>query len=637
MHELSEPLDPTLTRIRADQIERWQTGDRVPVEDFLRDHPSLANNADLLLDLIYGEVLLREEAGEPLDVDDYVRRFPQLEEPLRRQLALHDALARFDTEKNDDAAVTPRHIDMAATTRNDSSLGDREPAAPRSWTSTIGNYEVIEEIGRGGMGIVYKARHRLLNNRLAAVKVLRGGDVTAEERARFDLEARAAAELKHPNIVPIYEQGIHEQGAEQHPFVALEYVEGMTLAKRLNGTPLPPHEAATLMVPLADAIAHAHRHGIVHRDLKPANVLLAACGLASDSPKITDFGLAKRLNVDSGQTRTGAIMGTPSYMAPEQAEGKNDRIGPASDIYALGAIFYEMLTGRPPFKADTVLNTLHQVVKQEPVPPRVLQPGVPRDLETICLKCLEKDPRRRYASAADLGADIQRFLNQEPIMARPVGWIERSVKWVHRRPALASLLGVSALALAALVGVWIYFTVQLQAEKDLAREQEQIATENALQAAKFALIENELRKKATDEADHAKKEATKALEQSKRAGAILKQMAKSVDAFVTEARAAKSEELTTGNTGTILFKLACAFARTSSTLRNDPDLAIEDRDFLADQYAANAVRLLNCAKGVKFFDPGKTANREQLAKNHDLDVLRNRPDFKNLLEELRQN
>ena len=279
------------------------------------------------------------------------------------------------------------------------------------------------------MGVVYKARQIRLN-RLCALKIaLPGKHTGAESRARFLAEAETIARLRHPNIVQIYGLGEHEGLA----YFEMEYIEGGSLARRLDGTPWAPGPAARMVAVLARAIGDAHRLGIVHRDLKPGNVLLKD----DETPKVVDFGLAKSLEADSNLTQSGVFLGTPSYAAPEQVEGRS--VGPAADIYALGAIFYHMLTGRPPFQAATVLQTLDQVKTADPVPPSRLQPGLPRDAETIALKCLEKDPHRRYADAAALAEDLDRFLAGRPILARPTGAAERLRKWVRRRPAVALL------------------------------------------------------------------------------------------------------------------------------------------------------------------------------------------------------
>jgi serine/threonine protein kinase/Tfp pilus assembly protein PilF len=342
----------------------------------------------------------------------------------------------------------------------------------------VPGYEILGELGRGGMGVVYRARDLRLG-RLVALKMVRTGAHTSRaDLLRFRGEAEAVARLKHPHIVQVYEVG----EADGMPFIALEYVEGGGLDRVLKALPLSARDAALLVEALARAMQHAHEHGIVHRDLKPGNILLesvvrgpwsvvkdkvpdGSLSLTTDHgpratdlfPKVTDFGLAKRLDHDSGQTCTGMVMGTPSYMAPEQAAGENKEVGPAADVYALGAILYDALVGRPPFKAATDLETVRQVLYEEPIPPRRLQPDVPRDLETVCLKCLEKEPERRYASAAALGDDLRRFLGGETIQARPAHAWERLGKWTRRKPALASLVGMSLLAALAVAASVVFF------------------------------------------------------------------------------------------------------------------------------------------------------------------------------------
>ena len=281
----------------------------------------------------------------------------------------------------------------------------------------IPGHEVQEVLGRGGMGVVYRARHVRLNRSVAIKMLLTGANASSAARERFLREAEAVAGLRHPNIVQVHDMGDHDG----QPYFTMEFVEGGNLAQKLAGTPQPPRQAAALLATLAEAIEAAHQSGIVHRDLKPANVLLTADG----TPKISDFGLARRMEGEAGLTWTGTAVGTPSYMAPEQAEAKPLTWGPAVDIYALGAILYELLTGRPPFRAETAAETLRQVISQDPVPPSRLNAAVPRDPETICLKCLEKDPRRRYASAGALAEDLHRFQRNEPIVACPVGSLER--------------------------------------------------------------------------------------------------------------------------------------------------------------------------------------------------------------------
>jgi serine/threonine-protein kinase len=302
---------------------------------------------------------------------------------------------------------------------------------PSSWPPLPG-YEIVGELGRGGMGVVYLARQQSLDRLVALKMILAGGHASDLDLIRFRTEAAAVARLQHPNIVQVYEVGEHNG----LPYFSLELCGGGSLAAKLREHPLPASQAAELVATLARAIHEAHQRGIVHRDLKPANVLLTADG----TPKISDFGLAKQLDSQVGRTQTGAIVGTPSYMAPEQAEGKSRGVGPATDVYALGAILYELLTGRPPFQAETPLDTAMKVVSEEPVPPRRLRPKLARDLETICLKCLEKEGRRRYASALELAEDLRRQLDGEPILARPLGPAGRLARWARLRPALAATL-----------------------------------------------------------------------------------------------------------------------------------------------------------------------------------------------------
>jgi serine/threonine-protein kinase len=309
----------------------------------------------------------------------------------------------------------------------------------------ISGYEVEAVLGRGGMGIVFLARHLRLKRRVALKMALNGAYAGTRERARFQREAEAVAGLRHPNIVQIYEIG----EADGRPYFTMELVEGGSLSRKLAGTPQPARQAAELMATLAPAVQAAHACGIVHRDLKPANVLLAIDG----TPKISDFGLARRATDGAGLTQTGAALGTPSYMAPEQALQQPDAIGPAVDVYALGAMLYELLTGRPPFRAASAAETVQQVIAQEPAPPSRLNDKVPRDLETICLKCLRKDPSRRYDSAAHLADDLRRYLRGEPILARRSGMVERSVKWVRRHPSLAAFIVSGALLLLVVLAV----------------------------------------------------------------------------------------------------------------------------------------------------------------------------------------
>jgi serine/threonine-protein kinase len=368
----------------------------------------------------------------------------------------------------------------------------------------VQGYEIVGELGRGGMGVVYKARQLGLNRWAALKMVLAGAHAGQHELARFRTEAEAVARLQHPNIVQIYE--INE--TDGLPYFSLEFVDGGCLVDKIHRRPQPPREAAHLTETLARAMQYAHERGIVHRDLKPGNVLLTADGM----PKITDFGLAKRLEGDSSQTRSGTVLGTPSYMAPEQARGEAQNVGPAADIYALGAMLYELLTGRPPFQAATVAETVLQVTRDEPLPPRRLQPQVPRDLETICLKCLQKDSQARYTSAQALADDLRRFLSDEPILARPVPRWERLARWCRRNPREAVLLGAVTVLLVLVALGSLAAAYRIAQEKGEADRQRDIAERNAdgeRIAREQADRNRNLAEKHADEARRARDEAGK--------------------------------------------------------------------------------------------------------------------------------
>ena len=308
---------------------------------------------------------------------------------------------------------------------------------------TVPGYEVEAGLGRGGMGVVYRARHLRLERPVALKMLLAGAYAAADERERFRREAELLAGLRHPNVVHVYDAG----EVDGRLYFTMELVEGGNLAQKLAGTPQPARQAAALVAALAGAVQAAHAAGIVHRDLKPSNVLIDPAGV----PRISDFGLARRVGA-AGLTHTGAFLGTPSYVSPEQAQGLADRVGPAADIYALGAILYELLTGRPPFRAETEAGTIQQVISQEPAPPSRLNSTVPRDLETVCLKCLRKEPRLRYASAAALADDLGRFLRGEAVAARPERRLGRLLRRVRRHPLSSAALAAAALLAFALVG-----------------------------------------------------------------------------------------------------------------------------------------------------------------------------------------
>jgi serine/threonine protein kinase len=348
----------------------------------------------------------------------------------------------------------------------------------------IPGYEIIRVVDEGGMGVIYEARQTGLG-RTVALKMISGRRLGPTQVARFRAEAEASARLQHPNFVQIFEVG----QVDGHPFFSMEYVDGGTLAQRLNGKPQEPRQAAEFVETLARAVDAAHAQGVIHRDLKPANILLqkhergrtkdeSRADLSDSSlilhsssilPKIADFGLAKRLYEDCDHTRTGEILGTPSYMAPEQAEGRKEFVGPATDVYSLGAMLYEILTGRPPFRGDSILDSLRRVTTEDAAPPSRLAPCTPRDLEAICLKCLEKAPGSRYASARELAEDLRRFLDGHPVKARRIGRIQRAGRWVRRHPQSVALAGI----LLLITGLGLFYLISnYRAQWELSRKVE---------------------------------------------------------------------------------------------------------------------------------------------------------------------
>jgi serine/threonine protein kinase len=433
------------------QRETWRRGEPVSVETYLAQQPVLQADAQAILDLIYHEIVLREESGELPQLEEYRRRFPNLVPELEVQFEVNDAIGHQPPMRSDE------HRTIV------------EGEAPRSSSATIPavpGYEMLGELGRGGMGVVYKARQLRLN-RIVALKMILAADHASPEAAlRFMAEAASIARVHHPHIIQIFAFGDHHG----RPYFEMEYVDGGSLAHRVGPKTWPIGDAARLVETLARAIDAAHRLGVVHRDLKPANILLTADG----TPKVADFGLAKCLDTETGMTCTESIVGSPSYMAPEQAGKSGKPIGPQADVYSLGAILYELLTGRPPFQAATVLETLDQVRSVEPVTPARLRRKLPRDLATICLKCLAKKPAERYQTAALLADDLRRFQARETIRARPVGVHERLWRWCRREPLVASM------ALALLAGLVGVTTQWWRAESHLkdAMQQRRLAEEN---------------------------------------------------------------------------------------------------------------------------------------------------------------
>jgi WD40 repeat protein/serine/threonine protein kinase len=502
------PVEPSTSAWRRWErlLERfeqaWETGASPCLEDYLAG--AGGNRLPLLVDLVHIDLEYRLRAGQNAALEDYLERYAELadhedlveliEAEFRQrcrwgqQPKLEDYQRRF-----------PRHAETLAKQLNNlttqSGRRRQEPGGPGP--AAVAGYQILGELGRGGMGVVYQARHLKLNRLVALKMILAGGHASAADEARFLAEAETVASLQHPNIVQVYEVGQHEG----RPYLELEYVAGGNLAERLKAGPLLPRVAAQLIEQLARGIDAAHQAGIVHRDLKPSNVLLqtadvpetataadksAIYNLQAAVPKITDFGLAKRVQSSSGLTQTGTVLGTPAYMAPEQAGGEGKRVGPAADVYALGAILYECLTGRPPFQGPTALETLQLVISTEPVSPSRLQPKLAPDLATICLKCLRKEPGQRYATAQELADDLHRFLEGKPVRARPVGGLERGWRWCRRNPwPAASVAGILLSLLAGTIVSLCFMTeamraagrVKIEADNARANEQRALAQE----------------------------------------------------------------------------------------------------------------------------------------------------------------
>jgi WD40 repeat protein/tRNA A-37 threonylcarbamoyl transferase component Bud32 len=448
---LGEPLP--LPR-RIDQVcnrfeAAWQTG-TPRIEDFIEGWGEPERGA-LLRELVLIDLEYRRAQGEECRAEEYCARFPALD--------LSDA--DDDGPRRASPPAEELTVEVAASALPRPEAVPPLAALAAGMPQLFGDYELLEEIARGGMGVVYKARQKSLQRVVALKMILAAHLASPAEVQRFRAEAEAVASLDHPHIVPIYEVG----ECDGQYYFTMKLIEGGNLARQLAAGVHSPHAAAALTATVARAVHYAHQRGILHRDLKPANILLDSGG----EPHVTDFGLARRLDGSARLTQPNAIVGTPAYMAPEQASGGGQQLTTAADVYALGAILYELLTGRPPFQAATPLDTVLQLLSDEPVPVRRLQPAVPRDLETVCHKCLEKDPTKRYASAEALAEDLRRFGQGEPVTARPVGVLGRSVRWARRHPAVAGLLVlVVAVAAMGLGGIlWAYG--QAVRQRDLAR------------------------------------------------------------------------------------------------------------------------------------------------------------------------
>jgi WD40 repeat protein len=472
MSPTTPPGDDALTpelvvRLEAacDRFEAaWQAAGRPALEDYLATMPA-EGRLVLFRELAAIELAYRRHGGERPEPEEYRARYPAWVAAVDAAFAAvlegddRGTTTGFDPEANADQVTV-------ASSRSNGSKASEPAKCPKF----LGDYEVLDEIGRGGMGIVYRARQVSLN-RPVALKLLRSGVLAGEdELRRFQNEAEAVAQLDHPGIVPVYEVGEHED----QRYFSMKLVQGGNLAGRMATYRYceDPKAIAALLIEMAEAVHHAHMRGILHRDLKPANILVDDQG----HPHITDFGLAKRVDADAELTAMGAILGTPAYMAPEQALGKRGVITTATDVHGIGAVLYALLTRRPPFVGDSVVDTLTQVKERLPDAPRRLNPKVPRDLEVICLKCMEKDPRRRYSSAQAVADDLRAWQDGRPIAARPVGALERAVLFVRRRPALAATYALTA-ALLLLAGLgsniaWLWWA------SETARNESEVARDN---------------------------------------------------------------------------------------------------------------------------------------------------------------
>jgi eukaryotic-like serine/threonine-protein kinase len=417
--------------------------ERPRLEDYVARFPDLGRLRELPAELILCEYRVRHQRGDRPDRSEYLQRFGERIIPCVDRLTL--ALL----------------ADKPSTA---------EPPTVGTKIRYFGDYELLGEIGRGGMGVVYKARQLSLD-RVVALKMILAGQLAGEAAIkRFHAEARAAAALDHPGIVPVFEIGEH---AGQH-FFSMGYVDGEALSAKLTAGPLPPRQAADLTREIAKAVAYAHEHGVIHRDLKPANILLDNF----DKPRITDFGLAKLIHDDRHLTASGQILGTPSYMSPEQAGGRTDELGPPADIYSLGAILYCLLTGRPPFQSANPMDILLQVMEKEPLSPDALSPDVPKDLDTICMKCLQKESGRRYQTAPELVDELGRYLRGEPIIARPIGRLERAWRWCQSNPVMAVLAASAVFSLVAGTLVSVIFALKAHREAVDATVARGIAEQN---------------------------------------------------------------------------------------------------------------------------------------------------------------
>ena len=611
--EASNGLEQRLRQARAEVERRVRSGEVHVAEQLLTRTPDMATDADFALELIYTEFVVLEELGAKPSLEETLSRYPQWQGQLERLLKVHEVLS--ETEDIDLSATAETLVGFESTDDH------RQTADGTRWGGTIGQYELLEEVGRGGMGLVYRARQRGLN-RMVAVKLIRSADTaTTSERSRFRVEAEAAATLQHPNIVQIYEVGNH-QGCD---FLSMEYVEGGSLEDHLQHQRFSIHDAATLIATLAEAIHTAHEHGIVHRDLKPGNILLAG-----DVPKISDFGLAKQLwSSPTDHTQSGTLLGTPCYMSPEQAAGRTSETSAAADIYALGAILYELLVHRPPFLGETTIETLDWIRTRDPERPSTIDPKLPRDLETISLKCLAKDPRGRYASAQELADDLYRFLNHEPIRARPVSWWERGWRWVRRHPAWVGMIGL-LLVVTAASAMAIFFQRRIVGELSRSAAKRQLEADKEERRAEAAIAV----------ADLNRREAADAIDRLSRLGASLnEQPGMGLTALQTAEEAARQYETLLQQDGTdehLQWQAAQTYERIGyiQLRKGQPDLAAASTQkaitiydglpssiLVKQRQALAQVTLGHSLRRVEAWDASETAYNTAVAILESLEAL----------------